>query len=283
MPRSDQPRAESASATGDAAVSSLPPSAPPSVVAGSSPTSRPAVRKPRASDDSGAGAVVPPPPNRDCRECISYLTHALDSAGSRPMSLLRALGVITHDGGGIARGGADGGGAVGNEGGRKQDDGGRGRGRVYELMDGGRGVLISLSDSPASHREATMRTRRPRGRGDPESVVPPIVVGGGDGGGTAGVLTTSPAIANTTMITTIAIECAECRSDTRAEAGARAFVSGPDKLGIVLCSNRLSSQAEIDEVLVHELVHIYGEPTRPPSLFMGAMYFRLPLPRPSSD
>lgn len=189
--------------------------------------------------------------------------------------------MITHDGGGIARGGADGGGAVGNEDGRKQDDGGRERGRVYELMDGGRGVLISLSDSPASHREATMRTRRPRGRGDPESVVPPIVVGGG--GGTAGVLTTSPAIANTTMITTIAIECAECRSDTRAEAGARAFVSGPDKLGIVLCSNRLSSQAEIDEVLVHELVHIYGEPTRPPSLFMGAMYFRLPLPRPSSD
>jgi cytochrome c-type biogenesis protein CcmH/NrfF len=89
------------------------------------------------------------------------------------------------------------------------------------------------------------------------------------------VLTTSPAIihrpifsAATTppppttkskKITTIAIECVECKSDTRAEAGARAFVSGPDKLGIVLSSNRLASQEEVDEVLVHELVHIYGE------------------------
>ena len=160
---------------------------------------------------------------------------------------------------------------------------------MYELMDGGRGVLISLDDSPASRREgATMRTRRPRGRGDPESVAPPFVVGGGDGGGTAGVLTTSPAmIANATTITTIAIECAECRSDTRAEAGARAFVSGPEKLGIVLCSNRLSSQAEVDEVLVHELVHIYGEPTRarpPPSFFGRDVFSFAPAsPRPSSD
>ena len=58
-------------------------------------------------------------------------------------------------------------------------------------------------------------------------------------------------------VTTIAIECIQCGSDTRAEGGARAFVRGPDPLSIVLCSNRLSSQREVEEVLVHELVHIY--------------------------
>ena len=51
----------------------------------------------------------------------------------------------------------------------------------------------------------------------------------------------------------------KCGSDTRAEGGARAFVRGPEPLSIVLCSNRLSSQREVDEVLVHELVHIYGK------------------------
>ena len=60
-------------------------------------------------------------------------------------------------------------------------------------------------------------------------------------------------------ITTIAIECVKCGSDTRAESGARAYVRGPEPLSIVLCSNRLGSQREVDEVLVHELVHIYGE------------------------
>jgi len=87
------------------------------------------------------------------------------------------------------------------------------------------------------------------------------------------VLTTSPAVdhhhqvvidddiqaSKKSNITTIAIECMKCGSDTRAEGGARAFVRGPEPLSIVLCSNRLSSQREVDEVLVHELVHIYGK------------------------
>ena len=63
----------------------------------------------------------------------------------------------------------------------------------------------------------------------------------------------------TKKITTIAIECMKCGTDTRAESGARAYVRGPEPLSIVLCSNRLGSQREVDEVLVHELVHIYGE------------------------
>jgi hypothetical protein len=171
-------------------------------------------------------------------------------------------------------------------------DDGKGGGRknkLYELMEGGRGVMISLEEkgndnnnidininnnyeqqqqNTSSNNEillpfASHETMRRRQTADPGNDVGDVV------------LTTSPAIIHRPIfsaatppppttttskkITTIAIECVECKSDTRAEAGARAFVSGPDKLGIVLCSNRLSSQEEVDEVLVHELVHIYGE------------------------
>jgi len=34
-------------------------------------------------------------------------------------------------------------------------------------------------------------------------------------------------------------------------------VRGPDPLSIILCSNRLSSSQEIEQVLVHELIHVY--------------------------
>ncbi|KAL3773000.1 hypothetical protein ACHAW5_001909 [Stephanodiscus triporus] len=144
----------------------------------------------------------------------------------------------------------------------RDDDGGDGGGGAcYELMAGGRGVLISLRNDG-----------RTMSRPPPPPPPPRRIDDVNDDGGGAVVLTTSPydsAVADArrkddddAAVTTIAIECAECKSDTRAEAGARAFVSGPEKLGIVLCSNRLSSQAEVDEVLVHELVHIYDAHSR---------------------
>jgi hypothetical protein len=54
------------------------------------------------------------------------------------------------------------------------------------------------------------------------------------------------------------IECRPCAS-VGPESGARAFVMGPTPLSIVLCSNRLTYQTpeEMEQVLVHELVHIY--------------------------
>eukprot|EP00547_Thalassionema_nitzschioides_P010021 CAMPEP_0194224290 /NCGR_PEP_ID=MMETSP0156-20130528/37082_1 /TAXON_ID=33649 /ORGANISM="Thalassionema nitzschioides, Strain L26-B" /LENGTH=173 /DNA_ID=CAMNT_0038955763 /DNA_START=203 /DNA_END=721 /DNA_ORIENTATION=- len=54
------------------------------------------------------------------------------------------------------------------------------------------------------------------------------------------------------------IECRPC-ADTGPERGARAFVMGPTPLSIVLCSNRLSldSKDEMEQVLVHELMHVY--------------------------
>lgn len=54
------------------------------------------------------------------------------------------------------------------------------------------------------------------------------------------------------------IECRPCLN-TGPESGARAFIMGPSPLSIVLCSNRLSchDQTEMEQVLVHELVHVY--------------------------
>lgn len=49
--------------------------------------------------------------------------------------------------------------------------------------------------------------------------------------------------------------CRKC-SDHGAEEHARAFVQAPP-LSVVLCSNRLSGEADIEEVLLHELIHLY--------------------------
>jgi hypothetical protein len=52
------------------------------------------------------------------------------------------------------------------------------------------------------------------------------------------------------------IICKKC-GNSGPEGGARAFVRGPDPLSIVLCSNRLFSREDIEQVLVHELIHVF--------------------------
>jgi len=52
------------------------------------------------------------------------------------------------------------------------------------------------------------------------------------------------------------IECRPC-GEVGPEGGARAFVTGPEPISIVLCTNRLQSLEEIQQVLVHELIHVY--------------------------
>jgi inner membrane protease ATP23 len=52
------------------------------------------------------------------------------------------------------------------------------------------------------------------------------------------------------------ISCQPC-GNSGPEGGARAFVKGPDPLSIVLCSNRLFSREDIEQVLVHELIHVF--------------------------
>ena len=57
---------------------------------------------------------------------------------------------------------------------------------------------------------------------------------------------------------TLEIQCRECGTNGP-EGAARAFLQGPTPLSIVLCTNRLSlaNQDEIDEVLTHELIHVF--------------------------
>jgi hypothetical protein len=52
------------------------------------------------------------------------------------------------------------------------------------------------------------------------------------------------------------VQCAVCGTDGP-EGAARAFVKGPNPVAVVLCANRLHSQSEVEEVLVHELMHVY--------------------------
>lgn len=53
----------------------------------------------------------------------------------------------------------------------------------------------------------------------------------------------------------LSIVCREC-SNTGPEGNARAFITGPTPISVVICTNR-SGVAEMEEILVHELVHVY--------------------------
>ncbi len=60
---------------------------------------------------------------------------------------------------------------------------------------------------------------------------------------------------------TIELLCRKCEN-TGPEAGARAFLMGPQPLSIVLCHNRIDSESkEVEEILTHELVHLYDVQT----------------------
>lgn len=253
-------------------------------------TTEPNGNHPSVGGAQETAAAKPPPVDRDCQKCLTYLTRALDKVGSRPQSLLRALGVISH---------AD----ASNK---------NNEHKLYERTENGRGILISLENKIAaaadglanqqvqvkdSNNDTSVQgTDVPLIRGNSEKTKIKSADTNDSGsvalarrftiladeirhsteeilnnGAMPDVLTTSPAaesaqnqveIPMKNNVTTIAVECQTCGSDTRAEAGARAFVKGPEPLSIVLCSNRLSSQREIDEVLVHELVHIYDVHSR---------------------
>lgn len=60
---------------------------------------------------------------------------------------------------------------------------------------------------------------------------------------------------------TIELKCRKCET-SGPEAGARAFLMGPEPLSIVLCHNRIDAdRAEVEEILTHELVHLYDVQT----------------------
>mmetsp|Transcript_6851 Transcript_6851/g.12223 ORF Transcript_6851/g.12223 Transcript_6851/m.12223 type:complete len:356 (+) Transcript_6851:64-1131(+) len=240
----------------------------------------------KAKDKPSFAINEEPPIDRDCQKCLTYLTRALDRVGERPQSLLRALGVISHSDNNV------------NKLYEPTEDG---RGVMITLKNNNKEVaaheLVSHGDgSQLQRREVMLGTEVSIDQGNRDKIPSPapndeqhsILVrrftkaatlladgirhSAEDVMPSGGVLTTSPAAESTQSSqdqvqmpnkdVTIEISCQTCGSDTRAEAGARAFVRGPVPLSIVLCSNRLSSQREIDEVLVHELIHIYDVHSR---------------------
>jgi len=68
-------------------------------------------------------------------------------------------------------------------------------------------------------------------------------------------------IGNNESLRSMKISCRPCSTEGP-EGGARAALMDTDPLEIVLCTNRLSGKEEIEEVLVHELVHVYDHTNR---------------------
>ena len=206
---------------------------------------------------------------------MDYLSTALDSIGSRPVALLREIGAIP----------------------RVYDEANL---KFYQPTE--KGVLVKLRRqdtekmkvggklSAAASRDERVKARREvlqttdavdmRKRSEKATLGKRLtslvqqsteILRSVDG---VSLITTSPAAADASPtgekpvqakeddFTTISIECKPCGSSSRAEAGARAYVMGPKPLSIVLCSNRTSSQQEIEEVLVHELIHLYDVHSR---------------------
>ncbi|KAL3777196.1 hypothetical protein ACHAWO_013077 [Cyclotella atomus] len=216
--------------------------------------------------------------SRECQQCISYLTNALNQPG-RAQSLLKSLGVVSpapiasneKAANKPTRNSSASNNQIANNESQKK--------RMYTPTPDGRGVVLHLNSQAALNSPVLMDTIQPRVSLQKRltSAASRMVYGTNNSGsaasnsndvnGAGAVLTTSPTadvekmhqMAKQEMPkeTTITIECMKCGSDTRAEAGARAYVRGPIPLSIILCSNRLSSHSEISEVLVHELVHVY--------------------------
>ena len=60
---------------------------------------------------------------------------------------------------------------------------------------------------------------------------------------------------------TIELRCRKC-ANSGPEAGARAFLMGPNPLSVIVCYNRVNSdRAEVEEILTHELMHLYDVQT----------------------
>jgi len=188
----------------------------------------------------------------DCRKCMSNLISTLNAIQSKPMAIFQAMGVNVAS---------------------------------YEQNETGVQVHVP-SSSPINSSTTTISTRNSSSNKTSQDQE-------GFGGGTQSNNSTcdindnsrnsnnammgtlksrltktfqkassqSPPVAVATSARTkpaiqLQIVCQKCGNDGP-EGGARAYVKGPHPLSIVLCSNRLSTREEIEQVLVHELMHVY--------------------------
>lgn len=175
-----------------------------------------------------------------CLLCAKMLKQVLAQENSRPMAILEAMG-----------------------------------GKQGEEQTTGSTIQVPTKRSGTVSQQWSQLASNSRNRNSEkaeagETTVPTEEKGNVIAAGTTAMVATS---ANTTSIDehsiiqedpqlddfeSLQIECRPC-ANTGPESGARAFVMGPTPLSIVLCSNRLSFQSthEVEQVLVHELMHVY--------------------------
>lgn len=148
-------------------------------------------------------------------------------------------------------------------------------GSSHDFVPTDNGVVVSFQENTSPQKivqheqtpsSAALNTRQPLAETSPPKREPQKIVQNVQTSSPPAALNTPQplaASAATKRSTKLKIECRPCGTQG-AEGGARAFVMGPTPLSIVLCSNRLHSlgnplndSTELEEVLVHELVHVH--------------------------
>jgi Peptidase M76 family len=102
---------------------------------------------------------------------------------------------------------------------------------------------------PLYHAMATSAIETEKGNGNKNSLPP------------SHIQSSSPSSAPLAVPLTIELKCRKCAS-SGPEGGARAFLMGPQPLSVILCHNRIASnKQEVEEILTHELVHLFDVQT----------------------
>ena len=158
-----------------------------------------------------------------CQQCAKMLKHVLAQESSRPMTILEAIG-----------------------GNRSQ---GEEEATAVQMRIPIATATTSRHWNQLRRPSASSKLRTDRLLASSSSATAALATSARD---------TGPNVNDDTAFESLKIECRPC-SSTGPESGARAFVMGPYPLSIVLCSNRLSyhDSTEMEQVLVHELVHVY--------------------------
>ena len=168
--------------------------------------------------------------NKECQRCLSYLTNALKQPG-KTQSLLKALGAVRPPSSAVSRNAAD---TTVNGNATTSSS------QMYQLTSDRRGVVLHLDSRHAIHSPVMDATDRIQPRISLQKRLTNAasrMVYGATGaesnasGESGAVLTTSPKQGEIMhkqempKETTITIECMECGSETRAEAGGESLAT----------------------------------------------------------
>jgi hypothetical protein len=170
------------------------------------------------------------PPSKNCQQCVQHLHEIFRRPDSRPLQMLLTMGAVTDP-----------------------------NTRQMKIDSFTNGMAVSIpktvakkdASSSVSHSQQPVVMDHPRAEGNNTIQATSLRK--------TEPATTAPSLFSSLLAhERLFIMCRPCRTHGP-EGKARAFIGGPEPSVVVLCSNRLnvSNQREIEEVLVHELVHAY--------------------------